>query len=57
MPMYSYYCHVCKDEVDIIRMMADRDEPVDCDECWHERKRAIKPPGLVWSPTTGRKYS
>lgn len=56
MPIYNYKCPECNEEGDIIRKFSEIDDPVECD-CGANRIRVIKAPGLVWSPTTGRKYS
>lgn len=53
MPMYSFQCPACEDEVVKLVKMEDRDSAY-CDRCGHRLSRKIDCPGGVWAPTSGR---
>ena len=53
MPTYEYQCADCKDVQDLIRSIADGDEPAVCVKCNGVARKIISKPALVWAPTSG----
>lgn len=56
MPLYTYYCVNCDDNVEILCKISERDEQY-CLQCESKLERAIDRPGMVWSPTRNGGYS
>jgi putative FmdB family regulatory protein len=56
MPIYTYYCKVCDNDLEIISKISDRDEQR-CEDCGYRLVRNLDRPGMVWSPTRNGGYS
>lgn len=56
MPLYTYYCKVCDNDLELIVSISSRDMQM-CDNCGYQLLRNIDRPGMVWSPTRNGGYS
>lgn len=56
MPLYTYYCKVCDNDLELIVSISARDGQM-CDNCGYQLLRNIDRPGMVWSPTRNGGYS
>ena len=52
MPLYTYNCVNCEEEMVLKQSIADRDKAY-CPECGYQLIRGIDRPGSVWAPTAG----
>ena len=47
MPVYTYVCHSCGLESDVLRRMSEGDDPYTCPECDTLTKRAVTAPNVI----------
>ena len=47
MPFYRYVCPSCKDEVTLMRKVAERDLAVACKPCAEDRNRTVAAPSFA----------
>lgn len=51
MPIYTYHCDTCDEDLEQIRKIDDRDRLTICRRCRRPTERKIDAPGSVWAPT------
>jgi putative FmdB family regulatory protein len=56
MPLYTYFCNNCKEDVEVLCKIEDRDRQP-CPTCKLRMERGLDRPGMVWSPTRNGGYS